>query len=162
MIWHWITWDFQQTWYDQNIYRKSYMRHIWRHMWPPGKEIAPSSAGRILRGKRCIKMSLFLYGNSPEMRETEGYSAENLGMEMSWFLWGNSAEMRETEGNSAEKNRGMEMSLFLYGILPKWGNWGKIMYSNILIYVSLIGNGTWKNGCQQKIQAILEISGGGA
>ena len=31
---------------------------------------------------------------------------------MSLFLCGNSAEMRETEGNSAgEKHRGMEMSL---------------------------------------------------
>ena len=41
------------------------------------------------------------------------------------------------------------------------GNWGKIMYSNIFIYVSLIGNGTWKNVCQQQIQAIIEISWGG-
>ena len=32
-------------------------------------------------------MSLFLYGYSAEIRETEGY--------------GNSAEMRETQGNSA-------------------------------------------------------------
>ena len=38
---------------------------------------------------------------------------------MSLFLCGNSAEMRETEGNSAGKNRGMEMSLFMYGILRK-------------------------------------------
>ena len=35
------------------------------------------------------------------------------------------------------------------------------MYSNIFIYVSLIGNGTRKNVCQQQIQAIIEISWGG-
>ena len=94
--------------------------------------------------KRCIEMSLFLYGNSPEMRETEGkfcgqkfkhgnefifvwkfcgnegnFCGKNLGMEMSLFLYGNSVEMRETEGNSAGKNKGMEMSLLLYGILRK-------------------------------------------
>ena len=34
-----------------------------------------------------MEMCLFLYGNSAEMRETEGY--------------GNSAEIREIEGNSA-------------------------------------------------------------
>ena len=62
----------------------------------------------------------FTYGNSPEMRETEGtLCGKNLGMEMSLFLHANSAEMRETEGNYAGKNRGMEMSLFLYGILRK-------------------------------------------
>ena len=39
---------------------------------------------------------------------------------MSLFLHNNFAEMRETEGNYAEKkNRGIEMSLFIYGILRK-------------------------------------------
>ena len=38
---------------------------------------------------------------------------------MRLFLHENSAEMRETEGNYAGKNRGMEMSLLLYGILRK-------------------------------------------
>ena len=38
---------------------------------------------------------------------------------MSLFLHDNFAEMRETEGNYAGKNRGMEMSLFMYGILRK-------------------------------------------
>ena len=53
-------------------------------------------------------MCLFLYGNSPEMRETEGKlcGKKKLGMEMSLFLHENSAEMRETEGNYAgEKQR---------------------------------------------------------
>ena len=50
--------------------------------------------------KRCIEMSLFMYGNSPEMRETEEkLCGKNLGMEMSLFLHENSVEMRETEGN---------------------------------------------------------------
>ena len=93
-------------------------------------------------------MSLFMYGNSAEMREPEGkfcgkkckhgnefisvwkfcgnegqteenFCGKNLGTEMSLFLYENSAEMRKTEGNSAGKNRGMEMSLLLYGILRK-------------------------------------------
>ena len=64
-------------------------------------------------------MSLFLYGTSPEMRETEGkLCGKNLGMEMSLFLHGNSAEMSEILRG---KNRGMEMSLFLYEILRKGG-----------------------------------------
>ena len=67
--------------------------------------------------KRCIEMSLFTYGNSPEMRETEGkLCGKNSGMEMSLFLHENSGEMRETEGNYVNGN---EMSLFLYGILRK-------------------------------------------
>ena len=42
------------------------------------------------------------------MRETEGkLFGKNLSMEMSLFLHGNSAEMRETEGILREKNVGM-------------------------------------------------------
>ena len=62
-------------------------------------------------------MSLFLYGNSVEMRETEGNSAgkkQRHGNEII-SVW-NSAEMRETEGRSCT------LTFF--------------------IYVSLIGNGT--------------------
>ena len=55
-------------------------------------------------------------------------------------------------GNSAKKNLGMEMSLFLYGNSAEMrGNEGKSCTLNIFIYVSLIGNGTWKNGRQRKI-----------
>ena len=46
---------------------------------------------------------LFMYGNSPDMRENS--AEKNLSMEMSLFLYGNSAEMRETDRNSAGKNR---------------------------------------------------------
>ena len=43
-----------------------------------------------------------MYGNFPELRETEGkFCGKDLSMEMSLFLYGNSAEMRETEANSA-------------------------------------------------------------
>ena len=38
---------------------------------------------------------------------------------MSLFLCENSAEIREIEGNSAGKNRGMEMTLFMNGIMWK-------------------------------------------
>ena len=71
-----------------------------------------------------------------------------------------SPEMRETEGTFCGKNLGMEMSLFLCGNSAAWkwaylctefcGNLGKIMY--ICIYVSLIGNGTWKNGRHPKFK----------
>ena len=85
--------------------------------------------GKILPEKNTgMNMSLFLYGNSAEMRETEGNSAgkkQRHGNEII-SVW-NSAEMRETEGRSCT------------------------MYSDIFIYVSLIGNGTWKNVCQQQI-----------
>ena len=50
--------------------------------------------------------SVFLYGNSAEMRKIEGkFCGKNIGMNMSLFLYGNSAEMRETEGNSAGKKQ---------------------------------------------------------
>ena len=143
----------------------------------------PRTLRNSIQKKRCIEMSLFLYGNSPEMRETEGkICGKNLSMEMWIFMYGNSAEMRETEGKFCGKNLCMEMSLFLCGNSAEMrateGNFAakkqrhgnefisvrnsgkKIMYANIFIYASLIGNGTWKNGRQHKIQAILEISGG--
>ena len=54
--------------------------------------------------KICIEMSLFLYGNSPEMRETEGnFCGKDLSMEMSLFLYGNSAEIRKIEGKFCGK-----------------------------------------------------------
>ena len=61
---------------------------------------------RKIEGKFCGKnigmnMSLFLYGNSAEMRETERNSAgkkQRHGNEII-SVW-NSAEMRETEGRS--------------------------------------------------------------
>ena len=78
-------------------------------------------------------MSLFMYGTSPEMRETEGkLCGKNLGMEMREILRG--------------KNRGMEMSLFMYGILRKWG---KLRENHD---VSLIGNGTWKKSANKKFK----------
>ena len=44
-------------------------------------------------------MSLFLHGNSPEMRETKvKFCGKNISMEMSLFMYGNYVEMRETEG----------------------------------------------------------------
>ena len=49
-------------------------------------------------------MSLFLYVNSSEMRETEGILRKNLGMEMSLFLYGNSAEMRKNKRKSCTLN----------------------------------------------------------
>ena len=50
-------------------------------------------------------MTLLMYGNYPEMRETEGkLCGKNLSMEMSLFLYGNSAEMMETEGKFCGKN----------------------------------------------------------
>ena len=65
-------------------------------------------------------MSLFLYGNSPEMKETQGkFCGKNLSMEMSLFMYVNSAEMRETEGILWKKNVGMEMSLFMCGNVRK-------------------------------------------
>ena len=71
---------------------------------------------RNYAGKICIEMSSFLYGNSPEMRKTEGkFCGKDLSMEMSLFLYGNSAEMRKIEGKFCGKNIGMNMSLFLYG-----------------------------------------------
>ena len=94
------------------------------------------------------------------------FCGKNLGMEimeMSLFLYRNSVEIRETEGKFCGKNIGMEMSLFLYGILRKWGKLRQnhVLLTFVLLYVdSLIGNGTWKNGRQQKIPAIFEISGG--
>ena len=48
--------------------------------------------------------------------ETEGkFSGKDLSMEMSLFLYGNSAEMRKIEGKFCGKNIGMNMSLFMYG-----------------------------------------------
>ena len=59
-------------------------------------------------------MSLFLYGNSPEMTETEGkFSGKDLSMEMSLFLYGNSAEMRKIEGKFCGKKHRHEHE-FIY------------------------------------------------
>ena len=61
-------------------YRKSYMRHIGRHMWPPGQEISVQShyfpwifpeLARTLRNsaeKKCIEMNLFLFWTPPPPR----------------------------------------------------------------------------------------------
>ena len=101
--------------------------------------------------------------NSAEMRKIEGkFCGKNIGMYMSLFLYGNSAEMRETAWGKfcGEKTEAWKWDYFCMEFCGNEGNWGKIMYSSIFIYVSLIGNGTWKNVCQQ-IQAIIEISWGG-
>ena len=98
--------------------------------------------------------SVFLYGNSAEMRKIEGkFCGKNIGMNMSLFLYGNSAEMRETAWGKfcGEKTEAWKWDYFCMEFCGNEGNWGKIMYSNIFIYVSLIGNGTWKNVCQQQI-----------
>ena len=97
--------------------------------------------------------SVFLYGNSAEMRKIEGkFCGKNIGMNMSLFLYGNSAEMRETAWGKfcGEKTEAWKWDYFCMEFCGNEGNWGKIMYSNIFIYVSLIGNGTWKNVCQQQ------------
>ena len=146
----------------RNIYRKSYMRHIGRHIWPSGQEISVQShyfpwisqncpeLCRILRSKRCIEMSLFRYGTSPEMRETEGkLCGKNLGMEMILFLHGNSAEMREILRGKTEAWKWVYFCMEFCG---NEGNWGKIMYSIIFIDVSLIGNGTWKKSANKKFK----------
>ena len=89
-------------------YRTSYMRHIGRHMWPPGQKSSVQSLFSqncpelfgILWGKRYIEMSLFLrkWG---KLRENS--AEKNISMEMSLFLYGNSAEMKETEGKFCRK-----------------------------------------------------------
>ena len=91
--------------------------------------------------------SVFLYGNSAEMKKIEGkFCGKNIGMNMSLFLYGNSAEMRETARGKfcGEKTEAWKWDYFCMEFCGNEGNWGKIMYSNIFIYVSLIGNGTWK------------------
>ena len=70
----------------------------------------------ILRGKKGFKINVFLYGNYPEMWETEGkFCGKNVSMAMRLFMYGNSVEMKETEGKFCGKNLGMEMSLFMCG-----------------------------------------------
>ena len=107
---------------------------------------------RETEGKFCgkdlsMEMSLFLYGNSAEMRKIEGkFCGKNTGMNMSLFLYGNSAEMRETEGNSAGKKQrhGNEIiSVWNSAEMRETERRSCTMYSNIFIYVSLIGNGTF-------------------
>ena len=80
------------------------------------------------------------------------FAEKNIGMNMSLFLYGNSAEMRETAWGKfcGEKTEAWKWDYFCMEFCGNEGNWGKIMYSNIFIYVSLIGNGTWKNVCQQQ------------
>ena len=91
--------------------------------------------------KRCIEMRLFMYGNSPEMRETEG---KNLGMQISLFLCGNSVEMRETEGNSVgKKQRHGNEFIYVRNSAEMWETGGKsCTLTFVLINVSLIRNGT--------------------
>ena len=68
-------------------------------------------------------MSLFLYGNSPEMRETEGkFCGKDLSMEMSLFLYGNSAEMRKIEGKFCGKKHRHEHEFI--SVLKFCGNEG--------------------------------------
>ena len=91
--------------------------------------------------KICIETSLFLYGNSPEMRETEGkFCGKDLSMKMSLFLYGNSAEMRETEGKSARKKQrhGNEI-ISVWNSAEMRETDGRSYTLNIFIYVSLIG-----------------------
>ena len=121
--------------------------------------------GKFCGGKnRGMEMSLFMYWILWKWGKLRENSAEkNLGMEMSLFLYGNSAEMRETEGNSAGggETEAWKWVYFCTEFCGSEGNWGKNMYSNIFIYVSLIGNEHEKMAATKKVKQSLKYRGGG-
>ena len=140
MIWHWESQIKVIEFSASMIWPKHIETYIGNHIWDiydgicdhPARNFrtkslfsqnCPELCGRILRGKRCIKMSLFLYGNSPEMREHSAkklrhgneviYVRKFCGNERNWrkfcgkkqrhenefiYIW-NSAEMREMREN---------------------------------------------------------------
>ena len=163
---------------------------IGRHMWPPGQKNSVQSLFSqncpelgIQRGKKMHRnefISVWKFSGNEGKFCGKKLKHGNEFISVRKFC-GNEGNW----GKICGKKLGMEMSLFLCGNEINWGklcgekteawkwvylctefcgnevNWGKIMYSNIYIYVSLIGNGTWKNGRQQMAaNNILEISGG--
>ena len=98
--------------------------------------------------------------NCPELcgilREKKMHRNEFISVPKWGKLRENSAEMRETEGKFCGKNLGMEISTEMRETEGK-----SCTLTFVLLYVdNLIANKTWKNGSQQKIQVIFEISGG--